>query len=531
MPIEACGSNGRKPNSPINLTRIKLSMLDRLIGSIFKRPEQTREGHTSKENALWHYERAVVARAQGNLDEVEAHYLKAIEFDPVAPELCYNLGLLFQEVGDVSKAEKYFRRALDLSPKFQSAHSSFLCVSDFHMAMTREENYSRHLSWAQKFADPLTKAAQPHHKSANPGRRLRVGYVSADFRRHAVGRFVEPILRHHDKSRYEVICYSNTEINDDMTAHIRTVVEQWREVSALSDDQLAAMMRGDNIDVLIDLSGHSHGNRLLVFARKPAPVQISWVGYLNTTGMEAMDYRIVDTVSDPPGTERWYREKLLRLPQPQWCYVPEAGPVVAQAAPVVVRAQDEAMVFACMTRFMKISDAVIPLWAQILQSLPEARLRIVDVPDHFRGRALKQRFFEMGLGDRVEFLPTLFGDAYWQAFDRIDVALDTFPYTGATTTCDCLWMGIPVVTLAGTCGASRSASSLLAALGLGELIADTADRYLAIAVGLGKDRRRVAALRASLRERMKNSPICDPILFSQCFEQQLDIAWTEWREK
>ena len=506
-------------------------MLERLISTLFKRADHLRHSRKAGENALWQYERAVAARAQGRLDEAEAHYRSAIEFDPDAPELCYNLGLLLQDVGDISEAEELFRRALVLRPDFQSAQSSFMCIGDFSVVMTRDDIYSRHVRWAQRFSDPLTDSEKHHCNSVERGRRLKVGYVSADFRRHTVGRFLEPVLRYHDSSRYEVVCYSNAETGDDMTAHMRALVEHWRDIFSMPDQEFAAMVRDDKVDILIDLSGHSLGNRLLAFARKPAPVQISWLGYLNTTGMQAMDFRMTDVVSDPPGTEQWYRERLLRLPHPQWCYVPEAGPIVAPVLPVMPRRTSAPIVFACMTRFMKITDAAVELWIQILQVLPDARLRIVDVPAHCRGRELQRRFDDAGLGSRVELVPTLFGQSYWRAFDGVDVALDTFPYTGATTTCDCLWMGVPVVTLAGLCGAARSASSLLAAIGLHEMVANTAGEYVAIAIGLGQDRFRLAALRSSLRDRMKGSPICDPIVFTSNFERQLDVAWTGWREK
>lgn len=501
-------------------------MLERLISTLFERTAHLSHRRKAGENALWQYERAVVARAQGRLDEAEAHYRSAIEFDQTAPELCYNLGLLLQDVGDMSEAEELFQRALALRPDFQSAQSSFLCIGDFSAAMTRDEIYSRHVRWAKRFSDPLMGLEQHGCNSFEPGSRLKVGYVSADFRRHAVGRFLEPVLRYHDSSRYEVVCYSNAETGDDMTAHMRALVEHWRNISSMPDQEFAAMVRGDKVDILIDLSGHSLGNRLLAFARKPAPVQISWLGYLNTTGMQAMDFRMTDVVSDPPGVEQWYREQLLRLPHPQWCYVPEAGPIVAPDMPILPRGKNDPIVFACMTRFMKITDAAVELWIQILQALPEARLKIVDVPLHSRSRELQRRFDGAGLSVRVELVPTLFGQSYWEAFEGIDVALDTFPYTGATTTCDCIWMGVPVVTLAGPCGAARSASSLLAAIDLHELVANTADDYVAIAIGLGQDRFRLGALRSSLRDRMKDSPICDPISFTRHFERQLEIAWS-----
>ncbi len=467
----------------------------------------------------------------GDLDGAEGCYRSAIALDPDSAVLHYNLALLLFQTGDVTGAEAEFRRVLEIAPGDFAANAGFLCLCDFSRVLSRDDILKQHLQWASRFSDPLTRQAPFHPIDMTPDRRLRVGYVSADFRRHAVGRFIEPVFRLHDASRFDLYCYSNTQAEDDMTRHLRTFVPRWRNIHGMDDAGAAEMIRADKIDILVDLSGHSAGNRLLVFARRPAPVQMTWLGYLNTTGMGAMDYRITDSIADPPGADCWYREKLLRLSRPQWCYVPEAGPVTAPSRPVISRVNHGSaapITLACMTRFMKISDATLDLWLKILQAVPGARLRIIDAPRHARTNTMMQFFEEAGVGDRVAMFPTLHGDSYWDMLDEVDVALDPFPYTGATTTFDCLWMGVPVVTLAGQCGAARSASSILSALGLADFIASSPEQYVAIAVAFANDPRRLAGLRTSLRRRMKSSVLCDGEALVRELEATFCIVWGDY---
>jgi len=504
-------------------------MLSRFLRNVFLRDVTRRQyERLVSDGALRQYELATASEAAGKLQEAEAHYVEAIALDPLSSVLQYNLGLLLHGVGDLKGAEDCYQHALALNPDDQVIHSSLLCIGDFSIELTREEILNRHIAWARGFADPKTLLALPHKNVPDPRKRIRLGYVSADFRRHVTGRFIEPVLRYHDADKFEVYCYNNHEAEDDMTTHLRKISMHWRDIHDLDDVRVAERIRADGIDILIDLSGHSSGNRLLAFAHKPAPVQMTWMGYLNTTGLMAMDYRLTDDVADPAGVDGYYRERLLRLPQPQWCYVPQAGPISAPAHRPSVRPQDAHVTFGSLTRFMKVSDAAVDLWIRILRSSPGSRLCIIDVPDHSRGLSFQRRFAEAGLADRVDFLPTLRGDSYWQVFEKIDVALDSFPYTGATTTCDCLWMGLPVVTLSGKCGVSRSATSLLSALDLSDLIVSSPDEYVALACALATDTNRIAAFRAEIRDRMRNSVICDAPGFVRSLEMKLGFVWQEW---
>lgn len=481
-----------------------------------------------KEDALTHYEQAAQCIANGQIGAAESHYRAAIRSDPQSAALRYNLGLLLHGVGELTEAEACYRTALRLVPQDQAVQSSLLCIGDFSLALSRDEVFHRHRQWAQKYADPLTSKALPHTNATPSPRRLRIGYVSADFRQHVIGRFIEPVLGCHDRNRFEIYCYDNSgRAEDESSRRMRNLVPNWRHIAKIDDAEVAAIIRRDGVDLLIDLSGHSAGNRLLAFARKPAPIQLTWMGYLNTTGMVAMDYRISDAIADPIGTDRWYIENLVRLCGPQWCCI--APQELREIGSVVRRFNSGNVLFGSVARFMKLSDEVIALWIALLRSNTAAHLRIIDVPDHRRGDAIRHRFHEAGLGDRTDFMPTLTGADYWKCLEEIDIALDPFPYTGATTTCDCLWMGLPVITLAGSCGAARSATSLLHGLGLGHWTTTSAEDYIAAASVLANNREELRYVRSSLRTQLRRSSACDPMAFTRGLEGMFQVAWDKFR--
>lgn len=501
-------------------------MLTRLIKEV---SERLRKNKSSSDKARGHYEQAISARENGDLGESELHYRLALQCDPWSTALHYNLGLLLLEVGDTEGAINGFRRCLELDPKMQVAHSSLLAVLDYSGHATHAEVFARHVEWAQKHADPLDKGKSGIRLPVPEDGCLRVGYISGDFCRHVIGRFIEPVLKCHDRSKFRIFCFNSGFREDDMTMHLRSIADVWLDVGGMSDEALASHIHEDGIHILVDLSGHSAGNRLLALARKPAPVQMTWMGYLNTTGMKAIDYRISDYEADPPGTERFYQESLIRLPQPQWCYAPMAGPIGCPKQPVLPRPADLPVRFGCMTRFMKITAEIIGAWIRILKAVPGTTLRIIDMPRHPRGDDLIDRFSSEGMSERLELLPSLVGEGYWKCISDIDIALDTFPYTGATTTCDCLWMGVPVVTIAGCRGVERSATSLLSAIGLSSLSMQSIDGYVECAVSLARDRPLLANLRAGLRDRMLASPVCNPDAFTRHLEKAYLSAWDSRR--
>jgi predicted O-linked N-acetylglucosamine transferase (SPINDLY family) len=358
-----------------------------------------------------------------------------------------------------------------------------------------------------------------------------VGFVSPDFGRHPVGHFLIRGLENLDRGQCETVCYCDRIIKDDLTTRLQAATTIWRDVIGLNDEQLAEQIRADRIDILFDLAGHTAGNRLLVFARKPAPIQITWIGYEGTTGLEAIDYILADRYLIPAGKETFYREQVLRMPDGYVCYdppaaAPEAGPLPA--------AKNGCVRFASFNNLAKITPRVVEVWAKVLDRVPQSRLLL-----KYRGlggKSVRERYLAMFTAfgvdpSRLEFAPPSDYAEYLAAYRQVDIALDPFPFGGGITTCDALWMGVPVVTCPGETFASRHGLSHLANVGLTDTIARDLDEYVALAVGLAGDLPRLATLRAGLRERMACSPLCDGKRFAEHFAEVLGGAWRQWCEK
>ncbi len=455
---------------------------------------------------------------------------EAVALQPGMAAAHYNLGLTLYESGEVDAAEASLDAALALAPDFQAAQSTRLCVIGLGRKYGPERVLEEHRRWARRFADPLTAAAAPHANARTTGRPLTVGYVSADFREHSVAHFISPIFAHHDRSRFRVIGYDNWPRSDATTARLRASADAWRKIDALDDREAADLIRSDGVDILVDLSGHTLGNRLLMFARRPAPVQVSWLGYMCTTGMAAMDWRITDNHLDPPGvTDGWYAERLMRIGcaaafEPH----PDSPPVNAppSASKGFVR-------FGSLNNYTKIGDEVIALWARLLAALPSSRLLLVAMGgDEPQARAAVHERFERlatvpGVSARVDIMGRRPTGEFLRLFHDIDIALDPFPYGGGTTTLHTLWMGVPVVTLEGESELSRSTSGMLNACGLSELIASDEDEYLNIGIAMANDDGRRATLRAQTRERLSNSFIGNSLLVTRGLEEGFARIWAE----
>jgi predicted O-linked N-acetylglucosamine transferase (SPINDLY family) len=370
---------------------------------------------------------------------------------------------------------------------------------------------------------PLEPRPTPHQPH-DPTRRLRIGYVSADYRDHTLAGFIGLLLKHHDRQQVEVFAYANVTRPDERTAELKALADHWRPIVGLMDRTIAEMIEADKIDVLIDLGGHTASNRLITFAYRPAALQATLFGYPNTTAVRAIDYRITDAISDPPGaTEQLSTEQLLRLPRVAWCYsppvgLPEPGPLPAS--------QSRFFTFGCLNNSAKISDACLQLWATLLQSVPGTRLILMAGASQAGQRRLMDRFVRAGiLRDRVVLLGRMPRDQYSAAYNDIDVALDPFPYNGGVTTCDALWMGVPVLSLAGTSYVARQGAMQLITLGLGAMLAADADGFLTLARGLTKRREELAGLRSRLRGILAQSPLCDATGYVRDLEATLRTAW------
>jgi predicted O-linked N-acetylglucosamine transferase (SPINDLY family) len=382
---------------------------------------------------------------------------------------------------------------------------------------TAREVYEAHLRSASRFGP----AAPARLERPRPGARIRLGYLSADFCQHSVAHFIEPVLSHHDRSRFEVFCYHNGAREDQVTRRLQACAEHWRSVSEMTDDELEQTIRSDRLDLLVELSGNTDGHRLGVLARRVAAVQVTYLGYPNTTGLSAIDYRITDARADPPGeSDRLHVEQLVRLPDSFLCYAPPTLQIGPRTPPYRTNGY---VTFGSFNNFPKLSPATLSLWTQILTAIPRSKLLVKSHGLHDPGlRALLlERLRNSGIGpERAVIVPPHADhEGHMRAYGQIDIALDTFPYNGTTTTLDALWMGVPVVTLAGDRHAARVGDSILSALGLPELGARSGAEYVSRTLRLANDPKRLDALAHSLRQRLIGSPLAAGAQFTSRLEQ------------
>ncbi len=467
-----------------------------------------------------------VERSRGRLDEAVAAYAAAIRLRPDYADAFCNLGTALKDRGELEAAVTAYRSALQLRPNFPKAHSHLIFTLHY-LPQTDARLLAEELHrWRARYADPLRSSISPHPNDRNPQRRLRVGYVSPDLHQHAVGRFLLPILARHDHDQFEIFVYSDVSTPDDHTTLLRSKVDVWRDTVALDDDALARQVRADQIDVLIDLSLHTGRNRLLTFARKPAPVQATYLAYCGSSGLTTIDYRITDPILDPPGSDRSaYSEKSLSLPGTYWCYQPSAVAPAVASPPADTAGY---VTLGCLNNFCKITEPTFAAWSRILNAVPTSRILIHANQGSHRPRTL-ERFGQTGIASsRVSFLDFLPLPDYFAAYGQIDLALDPFPFGGGTTTCDSLWMGVPVVAFAGQLAMSRAAASVLHHAGLAELVAHSVDDYVDGAVALARNPARLAQLRNAMRARLLSSPLLDAPRLVANLETAYREMWRQW---
>lgn len=477
-----------------------------------------------------HYNIGNVLKDQGRLEEAVAAYRQAIAIEPAYAEAHANLAIVLMSQGRLAEALDEYRQAIALKPDDADIHSNYLLCLNYNDAETPESVLAAHRAWDRRFGQAAWP--QTYSNDRTPARRLRIGYVSPDLRSHSVTFFFEPLLKAHDRQAVDVFCYSDVLRPDAVTNRLQGLADHWLSTVGLSDDEVAARIRSDGIDILVDLAGHTAWNRLRVFARRPAPVQVTWLGYANTTGVAAIDYRLVDAVTDPVGTaEVASSETLLRLPGGFLCY----GGLHGVAEPTQPPCLKTGMVtFGSFNNPVKLSEATFEAWAKLLVRLPHARLLLKgkSFADAATRALVLARFGERGVAaDRIELLSWLSGSAdHLALYDRVDIALDPFPYNGTTTTCEALWMGVPLVTLRGDRHCGRVGASLLTQVGLTDWIADSVDDYAEIAVALAENRSRLHELRRSLRARLLASPLCDAASFARKVENSYRTIWQNWCE-
>jgi predicted O-linked N-acetylglucosamine transferase (SPINDLY family) len=459
----------------------------------------------------------------GRLDEAGAAFRRALALDPKSAEAHNNLGTVLRDQANLSDALAAYRHALELQPGNAQTHSNLIYTLLFDPADNEGVIREEQRRWDLRFGHPPGPAAQPHANERNPERRLRIGYVSADLRDHAVGRNLLPLFQQHERESVEVVCYSGSLKTDGIAEAIRACVHLWRSEVGVDDAALAEMIRRDRIDVLVDLSQHTAGNRLPVFARRPAPVQVSFAGYPATTGVGAIGYRLSD---------RWLEGGVPQIESEQvhlidsfWLF--HSGSVEMEVNPLPAQSNRH-VTFGSLNAFRKVNDVVLRLWARLLRSTPGSRLLLLSPPGSQRQLAadfLETEGVERG---RVEFVEPRPRKGYLELYRRLDIVLDPFPYGGHTTSLDALWMGVPVVSLAGKTPVSRAGLSILNNLGLPELVASAEDDYVRIATALAADLPRLAELRSTLRHRMESSVLMDAPRFARQIEAAYRTMWREW---
>jgi protein O-GlcNAc transferase len=466
-----------------------------------------------------------VASELGDLDTAVRHYERARDLQPSDHVVRYNLGLNHLWRGYVDLAIEELRAACNLNPVYLQAQSTYLWALHNSDRISPEEMAAVARDWGVKFALQHPEALLPGPRSrADLADVLRVGFVSGDFRMHSVAHFFEPIASARDWGAFKYVFYSTSRHQDTVTQRLRGYADEWRDVAGLSDDALIELIHADGIDILVDLAGHTELNRLSVFARRAAPVQVSYLGYPDSTGLPTMDYRITDAITDPePAADAWHNERLLRLPDSQWCFRPfgtlsAPGPLPAREAGFVT--------FGSFNNISKVSDSVLHCWAQILVKLPTSRLHLTRIRSPRRAGEIVALLGGLGVAiDRIDCVPYRSDIPYGRQFAGVDIALDPYPYNGVTTTCESLYFGLPVISLHGSHGVSRSGLSILASLGLRELAASAPEQYIEIAVALALDLPRLESLRASLRSRFEQSPLRDEKRLAANFEALLRTAW------
>jgi predicted O-linked N-acetylglucosamine transferase (SPINDLY family) len=470
-----------------------------------------------------------LSRRMGRFDDAIRFVETALKLAPSDPGVHNLRGVVLKDVGQLEQASVAFRRAAELDPANHAFQSNLLYCELFRRAGDPRHIYEAHAAWARSQVAGLLNRFRFDSRDRSLDRKLRIGYVSAYFRNHAVNFFVEPILASHDRGAFDVYCYSDTDRPDQTNQRLRGSASVWRDVRGIEDERLAQQIHADAIDILIDLSGHLADNRLLVFARKPAPVQMTYIGYQATTGLPNMDWRITDAYCDPPGqTERFHTEKLLRLEPSFFVYKPSSWCPPVEPPPSVT---NRSVTFGCMNNFSKVSAECLSVWRDVLRAVPNSRLMLLCPDCELSRRCVYDQLKLGGIDEsRVALVANASRQDYIERYHRIDVALDPIPFNGHTTTCDALWMGVPVVTLSGNSYVSRYGAVALQQVGLEDLIATSRQQYVAIAARVASDVSALARLRAELRERVQRSPICDASSFCRELERKCRFAWRIWAE-
>lgn len=509
------------------------------LGNIFKDLGRTGEAITSYRKALFyksdfaevHNNLGIVYKDLCRMDEAITSYRKALSLNPDFAEAHNNLGNVFKESGKLDDAISCFKKARFLKPDFNIAHSNLLSVMNYCPLISQEEIFKESLAFAKIHASDENRIKQIPPPGVPAKKKLRIGYISPDFKEHSVAYFFETLLREHNREHFEIYCYSDVMLPDMVTNRIQKEVDKWLTIAGKNNEQVFALIMKDQIDILVELAGHTANNRLLLMAQNPAPIQVSWLGYPNTTGLKEICYRFTDDVADPKGkSENFYSEELIHLKDGFLCYNPyDKGPDVSKPPCL----GNDIITFGSFNNLAKVTPDVVELWAKILLRIENSRLvlKAGNLMDESTSNSYMKKFQKEGISsDRIKLLGRIPDMVrHLTTYNTIDIALDPFPYNGTTTTCEALWMGVPVVTLLGDRHAGRVGASILHAVGMADLlVADGNESYVERAVALAEDKEQLQRMRKNLRQQMIDSPLCDEVSFAKKIEEAYQNMWARF---
>lgn len=460
-------------------------------------------------------------------DKAIKHFEEALKISPDSYFAYANYAGLWYAVGDTEKGREYYKKSAELNPVSSAPYPAQIFGESYQLGQTTKSLYKMHSDWNAAYGKSSSDNWLSHDNSRIPERLLRVGFVSGDFGRHPVGYFIVGLLENLSKTKIKTYCYQNRH-NDDLTLEIFNATDAWRDVRSTSDEDMIEEIQEDKIDILFDLSGHTSGGRLSVFARKPAPIQVTWAGYIATTGLESIDYLLSDIYSTPLDEEVYYSEKIIRMPDGWLCYkppeyAPKVGPLPA--------AKTQVITFGSFNNPNKINPEIVSVWANVLEAVPNSQLllKYSGLDSVVQKNRVSAVFKECGIDlTRVIFEGAAPHIELMRRYEAVDIALDTYPYSGGLTTFEALWMGVPVISLPGDTFASRHSQSHLSTIGLPELVAKDKDDFVTIAANLAGDIDKLETLRKNLRPMMKASPSCDAALFAKNFEVLMRDIWRKW---
>jgi len=500
------------------------------------------------ETAIYYYQQALILAPDqpythfnlgltfyrlGQLTKAMEYFQQALTLAPgLASKVYLNLAHVLSDRGQSEEALDYYRRALQIEPWNDTIQMSLVFTLNHASNYDAKTIFAEHQKFNERYALPLAALIKPHRNLPNKQKKLKVAYVSPDFRGHVVGLFMEPILAHHDHEHFEIFCYYNNTYDDKITGRLRSYVDHWVNCVHLSDAEIVEQIRADQIDILVDLAGQTADHQLLVFARKPAPVQVTYLGYPYTTGLTAIDYRITDGYLDQAGlNEHFNTETPFKMPACLFCYQPYSHSPPVNALPALTQGY---VTFSSFNRYDKINLPLLELWAQVLTAVPNSKLviQMCSFKDPATKQAFQTQVEQLGIDEeRLILKECRLAPKHLETYHQVDIALDSYPFNGGMTTCEALWMGIPVVSWMGERQVSRMGLSILSTIGLNQLVAPTPHEYLNICIRLANNIESLQRLRTTLRERMLSSPLMDAATFTRHLEAGYRNMWQKWCEK